>query len=168
MEGSDSDERGIIVKGKEDLKVNFDPLPGQRGQTQGGAKVVREGLFDWPSKNPALIGHRCRRCNKIYFPRRFICPDCFEEGTLEETRLSQRGTLYTFCILERGPIGFDPPYAVGYIDLPEGLRIYSLLTTANIEELTIGMMMELVIERIRLDSEGNEIIGYKFRPVNRV
>ena len=133
-------------------------------EVKRGRRVVREGLFDWPSVSPALIGHRCKVCKNVFFPRRFICPECFEEGTLEEIHLSTKGRLYTFSVLERGPLGFDPPYAVGYIDLPEGFRIYSLLTAESMEELRIGMEMELVIEKIRQDSEGNEIIGYKFKP----
>lgn len=137
---------------------------GASGETIG-KKVVREGLFDWPSEKPALLGHRCKICGQVFFPKRFICPECFVEGTLEEMRLSGKGKLYTFCVLERGPLGFDTPYAVGYVDLPEGLRIYSLLTEANREALKIGMDMELVIEGIRKDSAGNEIIGYKFKPM---
>ena len=65
-----------------------------------GRIVVMKGLFDWPSEKPSLIGHRCKLCRKVFFPRRFICPSCFEEGTLEETHLSRTGKLYTFCILE--------------------------------------------------------------------
>ena len=135
------------------------------GEEKRGRLLVREGLFDWPSEKPSLIGNRCKLCGKVFFPRRFICPDCFEEGTLQVVHLGRRGKLYTFCILERGPLGFDAPYAVGYIDLPEGLRIYSILTETSTERLKIGMEMELVIEKIRIDSEGNEIIGYKFKPV---
>jgi len=62
-------------------------------------------------------------------------------------------------------MGFDPPYAVGYIDLPEGVRIYSILTEADMKKLEIGMEMELVIEPIQKTSDGEEIIGYKFKPV---
>jgi uncharacterized OB-fold protein len=61
-------------------------------------------------------------------------------------------------------MGFNSPYAVGYIDLPEGLRIYSILTETNPKRLQIGTDMELVIETIRNDEMGNEIIGYKFKP----
>jgi len=128
-------------------------------------RVVREGLFDWPSEHPALIGARCKKCKEIFFPKRFICPICFREDTLDNIPLSHKGNLYTFCILERGPMGFDPPYAVGYIDLPEGVRIYSILKEADMKELEIGMEMELVIEPIRKTSDGEEIIGYKFKPV---
>ena len=31
--------------------------------------------------------------------------------------------------------------------------------------LHIGMEVELVIDKIREDEQGNEVIGYKFRPV---
>jgi uncharacterized OB-fold protein len=134
--------------------------------TREGAAIVREGLFDWPSAKPALIGHRCRQCGQFFFPQRSICPDCFEDGTLEQVRLSRRGRLYTFCIVERGPIGFEAPYGVGYVDLPEGLRIYSLLTEKRFECLKIGMEMELVVGPIRKDSQGNEVIGYQFRPLS--
>lgn len=139
--------------------------PSVNEEEKRGRLLVREGLFDFPSEKPSLIGNRCKLCGNVFFPRRFICPDCFEEGTLQTVHLGRRGKLYTFCILERGPLGFDAPYAVGYIDLPEGLRIYSILTEASIERLKIGMEMELVIEKIRIDLEGNEIIGYKFKPV---
>ena len=130
-----------------------------------GRRVVREGLFDWPSESPSLIGTRCRKCKEVFFPKRFICPTCFQQDTLEPIPLSHTGNLYTFCILERGPMGFDPPYAVGYIDLPEGVRIYSILTEADMKKLEIGMEMELVIGPIRKTSDGEEIIGYKFKPV---
>jgi benzoylsuccinyl-CoA thiolase BbsA subunit len=128
-------------------------------------RVVKEGLFDWPSENPSLIGARCKKCKEVFFPKRFICPICFQENTLENIPLSNKGNLYTFCILERGPMGFDPPYAVGYIDLPEGVRIYSILAEADMKKLEIGMEMELVIGPIRKTSDGEEIIGYKFKPV---
>jgi uncharacterized OB-fold protein len=134
-------------------------------EVKGGERVVRKGLFDWPSEKPSLIGQRCKKCGNVFFPRRFICPSCFEEGTLEETHLSRTGKLYTFCILEKGPLGFEAPYALGYVDLPEGLRIYSMLKEGSIDRLKIGMEMELVVEKIREDSEGNAIIGYKFKPV---
>jgi len=136
-----------------------------RGKIEKRSRVVREGLFDWPSENPSLVGARCKKCKEVFFPKRFICPICFQEDTLEEIHLSRKGKLYTFCILERGPMGFDPPYAVGYIDLPEGVRIYSILTEADMKKLEIGMEMELVIESIRKTSDGEEIIGYKFKPV---
>lgn len=153
------------MKKKESRKVAENDSLDKRNGIEKHKKPVRDGLFEWPSETPSLIGSKCKLCGEKFFPQRHICPSCFQEGTLEKIHLSRRGKLYTFCILERGPVGFDPPYAVGYIDLPEGLRIYSILTESDIKKLQIGMEMELVIENIRKTSERDEIIGYKFKPI---
>ena len=139
----------------------------KRNGAEKGEKLLREDLFEWPSEAPSLIGSKCTICGEIFFPKRHICPSCFQEGTFEKIHLSRRGELYTFCVLERGPIGFEPPYALGYIDLPEGLRIYSILTESDRNKLQIGMEMELVIESIRKTAEGEDIIGYKFKPISK-
>ena len=73
--------------------------------------------------------------------------------------------LFTFTITHQGPKGFTTPYASGYIDLPEGVRIYSLLTDWNSVKLEPGLEMELVLGKICEDTEGNDLIGYKFRPL---
>jgi len=130
---------------------------------------VRENLFSFPSlpgNKPHLIGSRCKNCGEYFFPFRGFCPRCFKEGGMESVPLSSRGILYTFGVVERAPLGFTAPYAVGYVDLPEGIRIYSLLTGIELKGLRIGMEMELVVDVIREDQAGNEIIGYKFRPVS--
>jgi benzoylsuccinyl-CoA thiolase BbsA subunit len=66
-----------------------------------------------------------------------------------------------------GPSGMEKPYVIGFVDLPEGIKLFSLLTQCEPwdEVLKVEMEMEMVIETIRRDKEGTEIIGYKFRPV---
>jgi uncharacterized OB-fold protein len=97
------------------------------------------------------------------FPQRPICLNCFGKD-LEQVRLSSGGRLFTFTINHQGPKEFSTPYASGYIDSPEGVRIYSLLTDWEAKGLKIGAEMELVIEKIKEDKEGNIVLGYKFRP----
>jgi uncharacterized OB-fold protein len=65
-----------------------------------------------------------------------------------------------------GPSGLPTPYLIGFIELPEGIKLFSLLTQCDPWEqvLKVGMEMEMVIETIRQDEEGNEIVGYKYRP----
>jgi uncharacterized OB-fold protein len=128
---------------------------------------IREGLFTIPSSplgKSNLIGSRCRNCQEVIFPQRPICLNCFAKA-LEEVALSSRGRLFTYTINHQGPREFPTPYASGYIDLPEGVRIYSLLTDWETKGLKIGAEMELVIEKIKEDNEGNIVLGYKFRPV---
>jgi len=133
-------------------------------------KVIKEGLFKLPaspSERGCLIGSKCSSCGLVSFPKCVICPACFRDDTMEEIPLSSRGKLYTYCITQRAPEGFEAPYVMGYIDLPEKVRVFSLITGCAPSEgsLKLGMDMELVIERIRKDEAGNDLIGYKFKPV---
>lgn len=85
---------------------------------------------------------------------------------MEELALSRRGVLYAFTTIFVASPGFEPPYAAGFIDLPEGIRVFSTITGIDPQGagLSEGMEMELVTYKIKEDAEGNDIIGYKFRP----
>jgi uncharacterized OB-fold protein len=58
---------------------------------------------------------------------------------------------------------FQPPYAIGWIELPEGIRIFSQIRGWQEHSLKIGMEMELAIEKLWDEGE-KEVIGYTFRP----
>jgi uncharacterized OB-fold protein len=87
---------------------------------------------------------------------------------MEEMKLGPYGTLETFAVMQVGPPDFPPPYIMGYVRTKEGARIYTLITgcEARDDALDIGEEMELVIEKIREDGEGNNLIGWKFKPIN--
>jgi uncharacterized OB-fold protein len=129
----------------------------------------KEGLFSWPlapGEQAFLLGNKCKSCGKIYFPKAALCPECLKENGLEEIKLSQRGKLYTYTIVRVPSPGFKVPYAFGYIDLPEGVRVCSQISAAEPLEgnLKLGMDMELFISQVR--QEANQpIIGYVFRPI---
>jgi len=127
----------------------------------------KEGLFSWPlapGEQAFLLGNRCRSCEKIYFPRAAICPECLREDTLEDIKLGPRGKLYTYTVVRVPSPGFKIPYAFGYIDLPEGIRVCSQISALEPEKLKLGMDMELTIGPVR-EEGGKSIIGYLFRPV---
>ncbi len=127
---------------------------------------IREGLFTVPSstsEEPRLIGSQCTKCQEVMFPPRPICLNCFG-NEVTQLALSSKGKLFTYTINHQGPREFSTPYASGYVDLPEGVRVYSLLTDWETKGLKIGGKMELIIEKIKEDKEKNIIVGYKFRP----
>ena len=97
-----------------------------------------------------------------------MCPNCFD-SELKEVSLSKRGRLHSYTVSVTGPPEMEKPYLISYIDLPEGIKIYSILTDCEPwdEVLKIGMEMEMVIGKIKQDEYGNGIISYKFRPVNK-
>jgi len=133
---------------------------------------VKEGLWTTvssPNEKPQLIGSRCLACGEVFFPKREskICTYC-QSRNLEEIRLSRKGTIYSFTIVMqkppeyyRGPV----PYAEGFVELPEGVRVETLFTGCDFNDLEVGMDVEMVIEGLYEDEEGNEVVAYKFRPV---
>ena len=135
---------------------------------------VQEGLFTWPSDEPKLIASRCSACGDVVFPRQQSCPDCSSDD-VEEILLSRRGTVWTWTI-QNFPPPIPPyagsgdrdtfvPYGVAYIELPEGVRVEARLTENDPEKLSIGMEMELVVEKFASDDDGNELVTFAFQPV---
>lgn len=133
---------------------------------------LKDGLFHLPEsagEKPCLIGSKCSVCGYASFPRKKVCIRCRRDDTMEEIRLGPYGTLETYAVMRVGPPDFPPPYMVGYVRLKEGPLVFTQITGCEIEDdaLEIGTEMELVIAKIRKDPEGNNLIGWKFRPVVR-
>jgi len=127
------------------------------------SRIINEKWFMETPQGKALAGSHCPKCGRVYFPKKRVCVQCFEAGHMEEVALSRRGKLYTYTVAEAGPPGFSVPYAFGYIDLPEGVRVFSPIG-GDTSRLEIGAEMEMTMGRIRQDN-GIEVIGYVFEPV---
>jgi uncharacterized OB-fold protein len=134
---------------------------------------VKEGLWTTPEGqegNPRLLASRCVRCREIFFPQRQlgVCSHC-QSTELELIPLSTQGKIFSYTVIMQRPPEYyrgDIPYAIGFVELPEGVRIQTLFTGCDPENLRTGMKMEMVIERLQEDEMGNEIVTYKFRPTN--
>jgi uncharacterized OB-fold protein len=86
---------------------------------------------------------------------------------LEDVLLSGKGKIVSFSVVAQPPAGGfykgPVPYAYGAVQLPEGVELLSLFT-GSLDELQVGMEVEMVIEKLFDDDEGNEITTYKFIP----
>ena len=131
---------------------------------------VREGLFTSPSDpdvKPQLIAGKCSDCGETIFPKPILCLNCQREN-IEEVKLSGRGKIYSCTVVMQQPHPYykgPVPYGLGFVEIPEGIRIETLFTDSDPDSLHIGMEVELVIEKLYEDEEGRELITYKFRPV---
>lgn len=135
--------------------------------------AVADGIFEIRDGKPVLLGTRCTNCGNHMFPRQTGCPRClFNEQ--EDVELATTGTLWTWTVQAfppkappyLGPVGDDfTPYGVGYVELPGQLRVEGRLTVADPEQLKIGMPMELVLDPLSLDEDGNQVVTYAFAPV---
>lgn len=126
-------------------------------------KPVMEGIFEEGSP-PMLVGGQCVACNRNYFPKPMVCPQCL--GPVVPRPLSTKGILYSFTIIRiKAPFGLPQPYSVGYVDLTEDkLRIITLLDPDRIDQLTIGKSVDLCIGPLGLDRFGQPCLRYYFSP----
>jgi hypothetical protein len=133
---------------------------------------VAEGLFIETAEGPRLLGSRCAGCGTPYFPRSAVChhPEC-RESKIEEASFGPRGTLWS-CAIQNypppAPARYEEPYApyaVGMVDMPEGLRVLARISTDDPKGVEVGAEVELVLERLYLDENGDEVITWKFRPI---
>ena len=142
----------------------------------GNSDAKRVPLMDGMMRLPGaaggkgqLLGSKCRKCGELFFIKRDLCENC-QSPDLEETALSTTGKLYAFSVMfYPAPPPYKPPdpfvpYGLGWIELPEGLVLFSLLTENDPNKLKVGMQMELVFEKLEDDKDGNEVMVYKFRP----
>ncbi|UCE51171.1 MAG: OB-fold domain-containing protein [Desulfobacterales bacterium] len=125
------------------------------------------GAFEIENDHPYLVGTKCSKCGAAFFPPRYICTYCLTDEGVQKARLGNKGTLYSYTVINVASKEFNPPYAFGFVILePEKIRIPTVLTGFDLkEELKSGTQMEMVIEKLRNDEQGNEIVSYKFRPV---
>jgi uncharacterized OB-fold protein len=133
---------------------------------------VAADLFAETTDGPRLLGSKCASCGTPYFPRTPFChnPECTERK-VEDSLFGPRGTLWS-CAIQNypppPPTKYDEPYtpyALGMIDLPEGLRVLGRIATDEPESLTPGIEVELVVEKTHTDPDGNDVVTWKFKPI---
>jgi uncharacterized OB-fold protein len=131
---------------------------------------VAEGLMEGTIDAPVLIGSECGACGTVTFPRQASCPRCTSMDT-RDRRLSPRGSLWTWTVQsfrpKSPPYAADAesefePYGVGYVELPEGVRVEARLTQADPAHLRIGMPMELTLIPA---PGGSGTMTYAFQPI---
>ncbi|KUO75206.1 MAG: hypothetical protein APF81_16285 [Desulfosporosinus sp. BRH_c37] len=131
--------------------------------------LVGEGLFvrpKSPSEEPHLIGSKCKNCAEVTFPKQPWCANC--GGEAEELLLSTIGKLYSFSNVNNAPPeGYKGPipYGVGSVEV-DGVRVMCNITEHDPGKLKIGMEMQLVVDSLFVDDDGNKVIGLMFRPVS--
>jgi uncharacterized OB-fold protein len=89
------------------------------------------------------------------------------------TELERRGTLWTWTsqdFLPKAPYAGPETeadfagYLVGYVELPDGVRVVTRLVDLERADVQIGMDLELVLVPFTVDPDGTEVVAYAFRP----
>ncbi|WP_338677851.1 OB-fold domain-containing protein [Streptomyces sp. SCSIO 30461] len=101
------------------------------------------GFWDGVEEHRLLI-QRCADCAELRFPWLPGCGGC-GSPRWEAVEASGGGTVYSYVVMHHPPFpAFDPPYAVGLIELAEGVRMVGNVVGVPCDEVRIGM-------RVRLD-----------------
>lgn len=131
----------------------------------GETKEFVDGVFTRPlSSKSSLVGCKCKSCGKIYFPEKKLCTNCLSWDNMEEVTLSKRGKIFTWTVSHMYGL---PPLPIGYVDIPEGIRLFTQFTECDPPEkvLKIGMEVEMVVQKMTDPFGIKEFVGYRFRPV---
>jgi len=131
---------------------------------------VARDLFHWSDQDVYLVGSLCDGCGTHYFPKSLSCrnPQCHHKA-VKDVSMGRSGRLYSYTIQTYRPpalFRMDPfsPYAIGLVELPEGLRVMGMLTGCAFEDIRIDMPVELTVEPLYRDEMGREVMTYKYKP----
>ncbi len=133
---------------------------------------IMDGLFTVGSDGPHLIGSKCVNCGTHFFPSTFRCHDPNCGGEMREALLSRRGMLWSYTIQyyplppPYKALGEFKPFGIGQVEFPEKVRVAGIIVGCDPEkDLQIGAEMELILDKLYDNDQGNEVIAWKFRPV---
>lgn len=114
-----------------------------------------------------LEGSRCAECDALFFPRRVSCRNCHGRK-LTPYECSHTGTLvvswpqvHLARLLGHADL---PRRFVGVVRLDDGIHIETELIQVTRETAKPGLRLEMVVRKLRRESNGNQVYGYKFRP----
>ncbi len=123
--------------------------------------AVEENKGFWDGvKNGKLVFQRCKECDTWVHPPRPACPGC---RSLEKEWVpsSGKGTVHSWVVYQEAPHpGFVAPYAVVLVELEEGVRLISNLVDVELDEIQIGITVEVVFDNVT-----EELALPKFRKV---
>ena len=114
---------------------------------------------------PVLLGSQCQACKCIQFPAMTVCPKCGPGNLVKKHQLSRTGLLYAFTALHQSKPVFPTPYFMGYVDLPEGVRVPGRIVVEAGQSLHCQTLVELGSGALGTDAAGQTVLAYVFRPV---
>ena len=113
-----------------------------------------------------LMAGKCLRCGKIHLPPRPLCDNCFSQE-FEWVEAPEKGKLLTYTIIHIAPTQFQAlaPYAVGIIELENGLRIPGMIQGAPQDQLKVGMAVTIDFGTCNTTQAWPQWPRYCFKPL---
>lgn len=141
----------------------------QAAQAEAGPRPILPILKLQPK--PHLEGIKCGSCGALFLDaKRVACSKCGAANNFAPVALSDKGKVWVFSVVHQSFPGIKTPYVTAIVDLPEGISVKSNLVDVDPEELqknpqqAFGMPVELVVNPVAKDRQGNEVMAFQFRP----
>jgi len=131
--------------------------------------VTRSCAHSWRKRfeRYALVGSKCDKCNREYYPKRCLCPNCHTTN-LFDVALARKGTILSTVTDYVSMMGFSEgiPYVRAIIQLDNnGPCVTSDIVDCDPESVHVGMSVEMLVRRVRRESNGNLQYAHKWRLV---
>jgi uncharacterized protein len=137
--------------------------------------LITEGLFRVDGNRAVLFASRRRSTGVVKFPAER--PELFDgtpeiQDDIEAIELSTEGTLYTYTTQQfPPPVPYkgnrDPkvfkPYVVGFVELPEGVLVETLIIGVDPAALRIGQRLVSTTTTLET-SDGKSLVTFAFQP----
>lgn len=110
-----------------------------------------------------LEASKCKKCGKVHFPPRLVCDECGGRE-FERIRLKGEGKIFSWTVVRVPPSEFkgQAPYAVGIIELDEGVKITCQIVDCEFDEIGIGKRVRIEFRKVSEDGKSGVIYyGYK-------
>ncbi|MER6411658.1 bifunctional MaoC family dehydratase N-terminal/OB-fold nucleic acid binding domain-containing protein [Streptomyces humidus] len=120
------------------------PAPAKQSELRPRPVVNRDNAGFWAGvRDHRFLIQRCAACRTLRFP---WLPGCNACGSAEwdTVEAGGEGTVFSYVVMHHPPFpAFSPPYAVGLIELAEGVRVISDVVDVPYDKVRIGMPVAL-------------------------
>jgi len=120
-------------------------------------------LYREQKQDLGLHGKKCNKCGTVWFPAGRVCYACQTKDDYSDVKLSRRGKIVTFTV-ERAIPAPETPVGMTVVDLDGGGRFLTQFTEGNVDELKIGLDIELGLRKYH-EAKGFNHYFWKSRPV---
>ncbi len=123
-----------------------------------------EQFYKFMSQKKLMAG-RCLKCGKIHLPPRLLCDNCYGQQ-FAWVQISGKGKLVTYTVIYVAPQQFQAltPYAVGIVELENGLRIPGMIPSLTQGQLKVGMELTLDFGTCSISQAWPQWQRYCFKP----
>jgi scaffold protein (connect acetoacetyl-CoA thiolase and HMG-CoA synthase) len=112
-----------------------------------------------------LLAGKCIKCGKIHLPPRTICDNCYSKD-FEWTQIPRKGKLLTYTVIHIAPAQFQSisPYAVGIVELENGVKLPGMIQGTQLEQLKVGMNLSVEFGACETSQSWPHWPRYYFKP----